>query len=166
MSGNDPGYPSTEIERKYLVARLPESAAMSDPVAIDQGYIVITSDGMEVRLRRKGKRFFQTVKSGSGLKRHESEIELSEQQFDALWPLTDGRRVEKKRHEIPYGSLTVELDIFCGELKGLIVAEVEFAREENSKAFTPPPWFGREVTGDPRYLNQTLAVKGRPLEDV
>ena len=155
---------ATEIERKYLIAGLPKSVAMSGPVFIKQGYIVIASDGTEVRLRHKGEKFFQTVKRGSGLTREESEIELTEQQFEVLWPQTEGRRVEKERHEIPYGSLTIELDIFCGELEGLIIAEVEFADEENGKAFTPPSWFGREVTGAPRYLNQTLAVKGRPPE--
>jgi adenylate cyclase len=44
-----------------------------------------------------------------------------------LWRLTVGRRLEKTRYRIPLGRLTIELDVFHGKLRGLIVAEVEFA---------------------------------------
>jgi CYTH domain-containing protein len=47
-------------------------------------------------------------------------------------------------------------------LAGLLVAEVEFPSEDAARAFRPPAWFGREVTGNPAYLNQTLARGGLP----
>jgi CYTH domain-containing protein len=34
---------------------------------------------------------------------------------------------------------------------------VEFSSESQAGEFTPPPWFGREVTRDPRYTNAELA---------
>jgi CYTH domain-containing protein len=35
--------------------------------------------------------------------------------------------------------------------------EVEFSSESQARAFTPPPWFGQEVTHDARYTNAELA---------
>jgi CYTH domain-containing protein len=103
------------------------------------------------------------VKSGTGLVRDEAEIELSEAQFAALWPATDGARVEKVRHKLRAedGHL-IELDVYDGALSGLIVAEVEFDDPWGAESFVAPFWFGREVTADPAYKNQCLALRGRP----
>ena len=56
----------------------------------------------------------------------------------------------------------IELDEYGGDLDGLLVAEVEFPGENEAHAFTPPPWFGLDVTDDRRFKNQRLAVDGRP----
>jgi CYTH domain-containing protein len=69
--------------------------------------------------------------------------------------------VVKTRYLVPVGDgLTAEVDVYEGDLGGLVTAEVEFPSEEASSAFDPPGWLGREVTGDPRYANRTLAVSG------
>jgi CYTH domain-containing protein len=73
-------------------------------------------------------------------------------------------RVEKTRCEILCGEHVIELDIYSGALEGLLVAEVEFKSVEESALFIPPDWLGREVTGDVRYSNRSLAVHGRPGE--
>ena len=44
-------------------------------------------------------------------------------------------------------------------LSGLIVAEVEFDDPWGATAFIAPYWFGREVTDDPAYRNQRLALR-------
>ena len=49
-------------------------------------------------------------------------------------------------------------------LLDFMVAEVEFPSASASAGFTPPPWFGTEVTEDTRYKNVTLALHGKPLE--
>jgi adenylate cyclase len=102
------------------------------------------------------------VKRGSGLSRQEEEIKLEPAQFEALWPLTEGRRLRKRRHSLGHGELTIEVDVYEGELSGLVVAEVEFPSEEDARRFEPPDWFDREVTGDEAYLNESLAVYGVP----
>jgi len=162
MSDVDATKPETEIERKFLVERLPDPGLPAAPTSIDQGYLAAGSGGNEVRLRRKSGRFYQTIKQGQGLSRLETEVTLSEEQFEALWPHTEGRRVTKHRHEIPYGRHVIELDIFHGPLEGLIVAEVEFDSIEQSEGFEPPAWFGEEVTEDARYQNRNLALHGKP----
>lgn len=152
---------SLEIERKYLVYKLPDNLENYKSYEIQQGYIVAFEE-IEVRVRKKGNKFFQTIKSSGNLKREENEIDLSEKQFYKLWPLTEGKRIEKTRYEIPFCDWLIELDIYSGELNGLIVAEVEFANEEESKSFKPPTWFKMEVTKDKRYKNKNLSLYGSP----
>lgn len=154
-----------EIERKFLIAKLPENINEYPNKEIVQGYIVIAEDGTEVRLRKKGDKFIQTVKSGAGKTRTEHEVEITKEQFDALWGATEGRRVEKTRYEIPHENGLIELDVYHGNLKGLVSAEMEFDSEEASDAFTPPEWFSDEVTEDGRYKNQQLALQGIPVNE-
>ena len=93
----------------------------------------------------------------------EEELAIEPERFERLWPLTEGRRIEKTRYEIEAdGGLTIELDVYAGALKGLVVAEVEFDSEDAADAFAPPPWLDREVTDDARYKNQRLACEGAP----
>ncbi len=147
-----------EVERKFVVPDPPDLEG-TDADEIEQGYLAIGADG-EVRVRRKGDRLLLTAKRGEGLSRHEAEIELDRKAFDELWPLTEGRRLHKRRHVIPHDDLKIEVDVYAGDLEGLVVAEIEFPSEEEARAFEPPEWLGQEVTGDHRYLNETLATEG------
>jgi CYTH domain-containing protein len=152
-----------EIERKFLVDAPPDGLERHPRSAIEQGYLAVEPGGVEVRVRRRDGKAVLTVKGGIGRTRSEEEVVIDAEAFGRLWPLTDGRRVEKVRHLIPAGDgLTVELDIYTGDLAGLVVAEVEFPDEAAADAFAAPPWFGAEVTDDQRYKNHRLAVDGRP----
>jgi adenylate cyclase len=152
----------TEIERKFLVTERPPQLDEHPGTLVEQGYVAI-DDVAEVRVRRRGDKRTLTVKSSPARTRVEEELPLEPEVFDALWAITEGRRVSKTRHEIPLdAAATVELDVYHGDLDGLMTAEVEFADEAASDAFDPPAWLGEEVTGDPGYANQALAVSGRP----
>ena len=95
--------------------------------------------------------------------RTEEEIGIDERRFATLWPLTKGRRVTKTRHGSRSGrGVVAELDVYGGDLDGLLTVEIEFASLEASEAFEPPAWLGREVTGDRGFANQTLALEGLP----
>jgi adenylate cyclase len=149
-----------EVERKFRLTDPPDlSGSESDP--IEQGYLAVGAEG-EVRLRRKGDRTLLTAKRGAGLSRGEAEVEISPEQFDRLWPLTEGRRLRKRRHVLPHDGVEIEVDVYEGDLEGLIVAEVEFDSEERARGFEPPAWLGDDVTGDERFLNENLAVNGVP----
>src|SRR5829696_8515947 len=116
-----------EIERKFLVAALPPGieAHRAEPIA--QGYLATASDGVEVRIRRRGATTTLTVKSGPAMVRVEEEIPIDAARFAALWPLTEGRRIDKVRHYVPVDDgLTAELDVYAGALEGLLTAEIEF----------------------------------------
>jgi CYTH domain-containing protein/CHAD domain-containing protein len=152
-----------EIERKFLVTEMPR--AESGSTAIEQGYLALDRD-TEVRLRRAGDELFLTAKGGHGEVREEVEVSIDPKSFEALWPLTAGRRVRKVRHYVPLAhDLRAEVDVYEDALDGLRTVEVEFDSPEASRAFSPPPWFGRELTGDHGYANQTLATEGLPSED-
>jgi adenylate cyclase len=155
----------TEIERKFSLAEAPKWLGDCQATRIEQGYLAIEGEGgTEVRLRRRDGETVLTVKRGSGRTRTEEEIALEPEQFEALWPLTLGRRVAKMRYLVPTEAGDIEIDVFEGELAGMVTAEMEFDSEPASDAFEPPDWLGAEVTGDDRYANETLAVHGLPEE--
>jgi len=165
---------TTEIERKFVIDPAGLEAFVASGVEldnyphkkIDQGYLA-TTDDCAVRVRRKGDKHYLTYKGAPAdhaAERIELETELTEQQFDTMWPGTVGRRVEKTRYEIPSedGIHTIELDIFEGDNAGHILAEVEFASTAEADAFQPPSWFGVDVTADKGYGNASIAERGFP----
>ena len=152
---------STEIERKFVLHSLPDDIEHKPHSVIRQGYIV-TDSSNEVRVRAKGRDYFLTVKQGSGLSRNEVEIAITEQQFDALWTLTAGKRVEKTRYDYQDSGSLIEIDVYTSDLSPLMVAEVEFTSEDESSRYTVPAFFGLEVTEDKSYKNASLAVRGIP----
>jgi adenylate cyclase len=155
MSRNEKAH--REIERKFLIRKLPDDLTSYPHRPISQGYLVSLDDGLQVRLRKSGENYSLTYKRGIGNVREEREIELAAEQFDALWPATEGKRLVKTRYEIPFGDRVIEIDVYHERHEGLVVAEVEFDDEGGAKNFRPPPWLGDDVTGDPRYSNQLLA---------
>ena len=146
-----------EIERKFLVRRLPEQLAAFPHAEIDQGYLAIAPGGVQVRLRKAGEKHSLTYKRGRGSAREEREIELTPEQFAVLWPATEGKRLTKTRYDVPLGDRTVEIDVYTGRHAGLIVAEVEFDDEQSARTFAVPGWLGKDVSHDRRYSNQLLA---------
>lgn len=151
-----------EIERKFLLTKMPE-IVLESTTCIRQGYISKSRDSVEIRLRQKGDTFFITFKRGQGLVRDEAEIRIDEADFNHLWPLTQGRQVEKQRSKASLeNGLVAEIDEFSGALAGLFLCEVEFSDEAQAGAFVPPQWFGADVTEDGRYKNKSLAENGIP----
>ena len=151
---------TVERERKFLVAEPPELPEHG--TTLRQGYLAIDrSVSVRVRDAGEGNRTL-TIKAGRGPVRTELEWPISEQQFTAAWEQTGGRRIHKTRYRVPLDGTVVELDVFHDELKGLILAEVEFDGDQSLAAFEPPTWFGTEVTDDVSYTNASLAVSGLP----
>jgi CYTH domain-containing protein len=148
-----------EIERKFRVHDVPHS--LDEGTRLRQAYLAVEGD-IEVRVRDHGGTFVLGVKGGRGLERNEVEVELDQAGFDELWSLATVRRIDKTRYRLPASAHTVELDVYAGSLAGLIVVEVEFTSRQAAETFTPPPWFGEELTGDPRWSNAALATQGLP----
>ncbi len=88
----------------------------------------------------------------------EYNLPLTKESYEHLKEKIDGRLITKKRYVIPLeDSLFIELDIFSGALAPLILAEVEFPDEETANHFTPPEWFGEDVTFSSSYHNSILS---------
>lgn len=144
-----------EIERKFLPVQLPEDLDSFEMHRIEQGYL--NTDPV-VRIRRSDEEYYMTYKSRGLLAREEYNLPLNAKSYEHLKPKADGRVIEKRRYLIPLDDrLTVELDVFEGDLAPLILAEVEFESEEEANAFVPPQWLGKDVTYDTRYHNSTMS---------
>src|SRR5436305_15093421 len=89
-----------EIERKFLVVEPPEKLERCEASDIRQGYLVIADDGTEVRLRERDGEMILTVKRGTGRVRSEAAVDLDPAASKRLWRLTDGRRLETRRHPV------------------------------------------------------------------
>lgn len=154
-----------EIERKYLIEadEMPADCLSYPFLQIEQAYL---STDPVVRIRRQDDSFYLTYKSRGKMAREEYNLPLNVQSYDHLLKKADGLVLTKKRYLIPAkdaglpgSSLTIELDIFEGAYQGLILAEVEFSSEDEANRFTPPAWFGREVTFTGEYQNSVLAMR-------
>jgi CYTH domain-containing protein len=151
------GEAGAEIERKFLIAGdLPAEVRQAPYTPIVQGYLTAGGDP-ELRIRRAGDAHFLTLKAGSGLQRTEEELDIDRARFERLWPMTKGRRIEKVRYRVDHGGRTIEVDVFDGPNRGLVVAEVEFPSAEQASAWSGPGWLGDDVTDDPAYRNAALA---------
>ena len=115
----------------------------------------------EIRLRRKGREHFLTIKQGHGRSRLEEEITIPKRKFDSLWPLTKATRISKRRYKIPCHGRTIEMDVYRGPHRGLVTVDIEFESVRQSRSFHPPEWLGREITGNRQYANESLARQQR-----
>ena len=80
-------------------------------------------------------------------------MKLTAAQREAMKTLADEGGIDRPDAT----ALKIEVDIYHGRNRGLIVAEVEFPNHASRRKFKAPRWFGREVTGEKRYSNVRLA---------
>ena len=154
-----------EIERKFLITdmniELEALTKQSKVETIEQGYVA--TEPNEVRVRKvvcnyscfDVTGYFLTVKSKGTLKRKEIETHIDCKQYKEMLSICDDV-IRKTRYSIGYEGYVIELDVYSGDLKGLITAEIEFKSEDEAKQFNPPSWLGIEVTEDLRYKNKNL----------
>ena len=144
-----------EIERKFLIARLPENLDTCPCHQIEQGYLCTEP---VVRIRRDNDEYFLTYKSKGLMVREEYNLPLTKSGYEHLLTKADGRIITKKRYVIPLeDNLKLELDIFEGDLAPLVIAEIEFPDEETARGYQPPEWLGEDVTYSALYHNSTLS---------
>lgn len=149
-----------EIERKFLLRGCPPTAKAVVPVQVEQGWIPGTS--IHERLRRTVDpdgtvAYWRTIKLGRGVARIEVEEAMDPPLFQAMWPLTQPARLRKERHVVPDGTFRWEIDVFAD--RDLVLAEIEVECADTSVVIPEwlTPYVVREVTGDPAFLNLTLA---------
>ena len=143
-----------EIERKYLV-RLQHWEPTTAGALYQQGYLSSVKERV-VRVRIAGEQAYLTIKGlMHGVTRLEFEYAIPVSDAATMLDLLCERPlIEKTRYREAFGGMTWEIDVFHGDNEGLVVAEVEVTAE--SEPVQAPPWLGREVSSDPRYLNSNL----------
>ena len=148
-----------EIERKWLLSALPPRVLELTPALLRQGYLA--GETLVERIRSISHdgttKWIRTVKLGRGIARIEVEEEATAALGAALFALTEGKRVEKRRYAVSNGELLWEIDEFTD--RDLVLAECELPSEDAQ--VTPPAWLApyivREVTGDSSFTNWKLA---------
>lgn len=147
-----------EIERKFLVCDDGWKSGVTSETRILQAYICAASD-RSVRIRTRNDETAQlTVKFGNSmLVRDEFEYQIPIADAREMIDIADKNIVEKTRYTVDFAGFIWEVDVFAGQHRGLIIAEVEMRSERDSPEL--PAWVGREVTGDKRYSNQVLATE-------
>jgi CYTH domain-containing protein len=151
-------YARYELERRWLLERLPEG--MDDGNLIVDTYVT----GSSLRLRRVDSdppQYKFTQKQAPAppdyAKTTITNMYLTREEYELLRVLP-GRELRKRRHHVDRYSI----DVFEGELEGLILAETEFASEEEMRAHPLPDFAARDVTDDVRFTGGWLVANGLP----
>jgi adenylate cyclase len=145
-----------EIERKFLVSGNGWRKRANRGKVIRQTYLALT-ETISLRVRTIGNtKAYLTIKGArSGATRSEFEYPIPLKDARALMKLRTGRLIEKRRHVVKVGKARYEIDVFKGKQRGLVIAEIELPTER--ARFERPHWLAKEVTGEKRYYNATLA---------
>ncbi|WEK05638.1 MAG: CYTH domain-containing protein [Candidatus Devosia phytovorans] len=150
-----------EIERKFLVSSDGWKRGVASSELLRQGYLSSNAKAT-VRVRTKDDaEAYVTIKGAtSGMSRAEYEYAVPVDDAREMLVMAAPHVVEKRRHIVPFGGLTWEVDVFEGRHAGLVMAEVELEAED--QAVELPEWIGREVTEDDRYFNASLSRADGP----
>lgn len=150
---------SIEYERRFLLKNTNVLKYNLPKIHISQTYIDIGQT--EKRIRSvDDMAFYYTEKVGKGEVRSEYEKQISREEYDYFMKnYKKGRTIEKDRYKfLLHGTKTCEINIF-DQPKDLKLVEVEFDDKKSMKNFTPPSFFGKEVTNDLSYNSHELAMK-------
>lgn len=163
-----------EIERKFLLKKIPENLDSYSYHLIEQAYLCVTP---VIRIRRQDDEYYMTYKGSGMMSREEYNLPLTKEAYEHLLPKADGNVISKKRYLIPLSAkeinpeclsllgdtaLTIELDEFAPPFAPLLLAEIEFPTEEAACAFQMPDWFSEDVTQDVRYHNSYMSAMRFP----
>ena len=149
---------NVEIERKYLIKKMPDNLAEYESHLIEQAYLCTDPT---IRVRKSDDDYYMTYKGRGLLERTEYNLPLNRDAYEKLVKKAEGNIISKRRYVIPIdgSDLKIELDVFDDPFAPLIMAEVEFGSVEESEGFIPPEWFDKEVTEDPAYHNSNMAMR-------
>lgn len=150
-----------EVERKFLVSSTAWRSLVEVDIRILQFYLA-TAPGRTVRIRiSDGASAKLTLKFGSGAReRDEFEYPIPLGEAVEMLDFAIGRVIEKTRHHVRHRGYLYEVDVFGGALAGLVVAELETPEDVPDEML--PDWLGREVTGQQKFYNASLALGGIP----
>lgn len=152
----DSRFARAEWERSFLLERFPADASVTRVRQITDRYI----DGTRLRLRRMsdsdGTAVFKLTQklnhgAAGAFQGTLTTMYLSEAEHGVLSALS-AHVLEKVRHSVP----PIGIDVFKGDLAGLIMAEAEFGSAEEAAAFEPSSWLVHEVTSDSRFTGGAL----------
>jgi CYTH domain-containing protein len=155
-------YARFERERRYLLQDLPEGLTRLSPhVQITDNYLTGT------RLRLRKVRDPQTNKwtikftqkfalNNEDLSRTIiTNIYLNALEVEML-AISDANEIRKNRYQFEFGGREFSVDMFLGDLFGLVLAEVSFETDEELNSFPQPPFAIADVTNNALFTGGRL----------
>lgn len=155
-----------EIETTYLAAKLPDLSNCKSREIRDM-YFPAEATHPVLRIRQKDDSYEFTKKTqldphDAGAQQEEN-INLTKAEFDAL-AKGSGKEVIKTRYYYPCQDVIAEIDVFKGDLQGLVLVDIEFTSQEAKNAFEQPDFCLVDVTQDEFIAGGILA--GKKYEDI
>lgn len=139
-----------ELERTFLVKFIPCDLSTLQKKQMLDIYLPSTGAHPTLRIRKQGDRLEITKKepvSGNDSSRMlEQTIPLRPEEYAEMERGLAGKRVQKTRYYYPHEGKTVELDVFEGDLAGLVLADVEFELEDEKGVYQMPDFCLADVT--------------------
>lgn len=160
-------YARVERERRFLLAGPPAPSSVTVTRVITDRYLTgtrlrlrraeLSDGGCELKLTQKVPVPRSSGVEGSqGLQGLITNTYLSPTEYDLLASLP-AVVLSKTRSSVP----PLGIDVFDGTLRGLVLAEAEFATDDEARAFVPPPECVAEVTDDARFTGGCLVEAAR-----
>lgn len=156
-----------ELELTYLAKELPTDLSEAPHAQMLDIYIPSSATHPTLRIRKCGETYEMTKKQpidkNDASRQLETTVPLTQEEYRELSALP-GKRVEKIRYYYPFEGVKYEIDVFQGDLTGLVLIDVEFETEEEKRSFTPPSFCGADVTQEDFIAGGMLC--GKRYEDV
>ena len=155
-------YARMERERRYLLQDLPEGLTRADPhLQITDNYI----SGTRLRIRkvRDPRSNKWTVKFTQKFAPNPTDfsrtiitnIYLNALEAETL-AMFDANEIRKNRYSFEFEGRRFSVDMFLGDLFGLVLAEVSFETDDELESFAKPPFAIAEVTNNKLFTGGEL----------
>src|SRR5919112_1700383 len=158
----DSKYARIERERRYLLRDLPEGITRADPhVQITDNYI--TGTRLRIRKLREPRTNKWTVKFTQKYAPDPNDLSrtiITNTYLNALeaevLSVFDTNEIRKNRYHFEFEGRKFSVDMFLGDLFGLVLAEVSFDTDEELDRFAKPAFALADVTNDPVFAGGRL----------
>ena len=156
-------YARVERERRYLLRDLPEGLTRADPhLQITDNYI--TGSRLRIRKVRDPRTNKWTVKFTQKFAPDPNDLSrtiITNTYLNALeaevLSVFNSNEIRKNRYSFEFEGRKFAIDMFLGDLFGLVLAEVSFDNDEELDNFLPPPFALADVTNEPLFSGGRLS---------
>ena len=156
-------YARIERERRYLLRDLPEGMTRADPhLQITDNYM--TGSRLRLRKVREPRTNKWTVKFTQKFAPNPDDLSrtiitntyLNALEAEVLSPIFNSNEIRKNRYPFEFDERKFSIDMFLGDLFGLVLAEVSFETDEELDTFPKPPFALIDVTNEPLFSGGRL----------
>lgn len=148
----------TERERVFLVKELPKDTNKYKPIPVSVGDFFESNSTDALKIKQKGDSYHLVKKvTNIAHERVEHIIDIKKGEFNTLVKCAIQFH-RKNRYIYPYNKYVCEIDYYLDRLDGYVRVEVEFDNDDDMRNFTPPKWFGEEITEINHEIHENLGI--------